>query len=407
MPLPRRLDAAAGARAVALFARAPRDADIAVIEGVMGVFDGCGYADESGSTAEAAKLLQAPVIVVLDASKLARSAGAVALGYQRFDAGLPLAGFIVNRAAGEQHGRGVSRAVADATGLPVFGWFPRQEALAVPERHLGLIPTTEPGRWAEFLRAAADAAERCLDLDRLLTVARQAPPLPLAEDDAQEALPPGERPVVAVARDEAFHFTYEDNLDLLRDAGAEVVFFSPLADAALPPGTAGVLLGGGFPEVFADRLAANRAMHNAVRTAHGRGLPIYAECGGLMYLTEAIVDGAGRVHDMVGLLPGRSVMGARLTLGYRLARAAEGSWLLPPGKTVRGHEFHYSAWEGRPDGLSPAYYLLPRSGEGEARPEGARLGSLWASYVHIHFGARPGLAARLVAACRGNRGGGS
>ena len=394
-------------RVRSLFVRAAWDADVAVIEGVMGVFDGCAYADESGSTAEAAKLLQAPVVLVLDASKLARSAGAAALGYQRFDAGLPLAGFLVNRAAGEGHGRGVSRAVADATGLPVLGWLPREESLCVPERHLGFVPTTERGRWAEFVRAAGDAAERYLDVDRLLAIARQAPPLAAVRDadfDAVKCLPAGERPVIALARDEAFHFTYEDNIDLLREAGAEVVFFSPLADAALPPRTAGVLLSGGFPEVYADRLATNRTMHHALRAAHGRGVPIFAECGGLMYLTEAIVDGAGRSYDMVGLLPGRSVMGKRVTLGYRLARAAEGAWLLPPGETVRGHEFHYSAWEGRPEGLPPAYYLLPHSGEGEARPEGARVGSLWASYVHIHFGARLGLAARYVAACRGRQG---
>lgn len=386
-----------------LFARAACDADIAIIEGVMGLYDGADYDGEAGTTAELAKLLGTPVVVVLDASKMARSAGAVALGYQRFDEKLPLAGFIVNRVGGEGHGCGVAEAITQATGLPVLGWLPRQEALHVPERHLGLVPTNEPGRWDEFISAAGDLATRHLDIDRLLAIARQSPPLPLAA--AAEPRPAEECPAIAVARDEAFQFTYEDNLDLLRAAGAEIVFFSPLRDAALPPRTGGVILSGGFPEVHAEALAANRAMHDAFGAAHRRGLPIYAECGGLMYLTQAIIDGDGTRHEMVGLLPGRSVMSGRLTLGYRLARAVGPSWLLPPGEMVRGHEFHYSVWEDRPADLPPAWLLLPRTGEGEARPEGARLGSLWASYVHLHFAARPGLAERFVAAARGGGGG--
>jgi len=391
-------------RVRSLFTRAARDADIAIIEGVMGLYDGAEYDEETGSTAEVAKLLGAPVIVVLDASKMARSAGAVALGCRRFDEKVPLAGFIINRVAGEGHGRGVASAVARATGLPVFGWLPRDEGLRVPERHLGLIPTREPGRWEEFVGAAGNFVAQYLDIDRLLAVA-QAPSLPATA--GPDRRPAANRPVIAVARDEAFHFTYEDNLDLLREAGADIVFFSPLRDPSLPPRTGGVILSGGFPEVHAEALAANRSLHAALHAAHRRGLPIYAECGGLMYLTEAIVDCDGRQHEMVSLLPGRSVMSGGLTLGYRLARAAGESWLLPGGETVRGHEFHYSVWEGRPADLPPAWLLLPRSGEGDARPEGARLGNLWASYVHLHFAARPGLAERVVGACRRTAGGGA
>jgi cobyrinic acid a,c-diamide synthase len=206
--------------------------------------------------------------------------------------------------------------------------------------------------------------------------------------------------VIAVARDEAFQFTYEDNLDLLRAAGAEIAFFSPLRDSALPAGTAAVILSGGFPEVYAGPLAANRALHAALRAAHRQGLPIYAECGGLMYLTQAIIVGDQSRHEMVGLLPGQCVMSGRLTLGYRLARSALNSWFLSEGENVRGHEFHYSAWEERPDDLPPAYFLLPRSGVGQGRTEGARVGNLWASYVHVHLGAKPELARRIVDACR-------
>jgi len=391
------------ARVKVLFARAAKVADLALIEGVMGLYDGSGYEDESGSPAEVAKLLATPVIVVLDASKLARSAGAIALGYQRFDEGTPVAGFIVNRVASENHGRGVAAAVEKATGLPVLGWLPREPKLLIPERHLGLVPTAEPGPWREFTQAAGDAVGRHLNLDRLLSLARQAPPLdePASPGGSSERVcATANRPVIAVARDDAFHFIYEDNLDLLRDAGAEIAFFSPLRDEELPARTAGVILSGGFPEVYAERLSANRLMHAALRAAHQRGLPLYAECGGLMYLAEEIVDGNGATHAMVGLLPGGCVMGGRLTLGYRIAQSAGDSWFLGEGETIRGHEFHYSTWDGRPHDLPAAYLLLPRSGEGEPRPEGARVGSLWASYIHIHLGAKPELAGRFVAACQ-------
>jgi cobyrinic acid a,c-diamide synthase len=167
-----------------------------------------------------------------------------------------------------------------------------------------------------------------------------------------------------------------------------------------------VILSGGFPEVYAEPLAANRALHAALRTAHGRGLPIYAECGGLMYLTRTIVPADRSRHDMVGLLPGECVMSGRMTLGYRLARAAAPSWLFGAEETVRGHEFHFSTWQGRPDDLPPAYVLLSPSGTGPVWPEGARLGSLWASYVHVHFGAKPEMARRFVAACRRAEAGG-
>jgi cobyrinic acid a,c-diamide synthase len=395
-----------------LFARASHGTNLALIEGVMGLYDGSGYDGDNASTAEVARLLAAPVVLVVDAARLARSAAAVALGYQRFDDATPLAGFIINRAASANHGRGVAAAVEQATGLPVLGWLPREATLHLPERYLGLIPTVEPGSWSEFIHEAGDAVAQHLDLDKLLALSNQAQEKSsgnLPKENFSAVGPKASSngcPVIGVARDEAFHFTYEDNLDLLRAAGADIAFFSPLRDPALPPRTAGVILSGGFPEVYAEQLSANRAMHGALEAAHRRGLPLYAECGGLMYLSQAIVDRQNTTHPMVGLLPGRCVMGRRLALGYRVARAAGNSWFLDEGETVRGHEFHYSAWEERPKDLPPAYVLLPRSGEGEARPEGARLGSLWASYVHVHFGAKLELAGRFAAACQQARKGG-
>jgi cobyrinic acid a,c-diamide synthase len=389
-----------------LFANATRDVDMAIIEGVMGLYDGAGYDDDAGSTAEVARLLQAPVIVIVDASRIARSAAAMALGFQRFDDCLSVAGFIVNRAASEQHGRGVASAIMEATGLPVLGWLPRAEALRVPERQLGLVPTCEAGRWQEFTAAACEFATRYLDIDRVQEISRSAARGRETAVRRQESSASSQkaavvrRPIIAVARDEAFQFTYEDNLDLLRDAGAAIKYFSPLRDSALPANTAGVILSGGFPELHAEALAVNHAIHAELQIAHQRGLPIYAECGGLMYMTEAIIAGDGQPHQMVGVLPGRCVMSGRLSLGYRLARSASDSWFLHEGETVRGHEFHYSTWDGRPDDLPPAYRLLPRSGIGDARPEGACVGNLWASYVHVHFAAKPELARRFVDAAR-------
>lgn len=385
-------------RVQAMFAHAAASADVALIEGVMGLYDGSGYEDESGSTAEVTKLLDAPIVLVLDAAKMARSAGAIALGYQRFDANLPLVGFLVNRAAGDNHGRGIASAIEAATGLPVFGWLPRAECLEVPERHLGLVPSAESADRREFIRAAGDLVSQHLDLNRLQALADSRRMHEVGPTFAMEEATPI-RSVIAVARDEAFHFMYEENLDLLRASGAELAPFSPLRDQTLPIDAVGVMLSGGFPEVYAEQLSANRSMHAALRQAHGRGLPLYAECGGLMYLTQAIRDGGGDRFPMVGLLPGHCEMAGRLTMGYRIARAAGESWFLHAGETIRGHEFHYSTWKDRPDHLPPAYQLLPRSGDGEARPEGASVGNLWASYVHLHFGARPELARRFVEAC--------
>jgi len=410
-------------RVVDLFAHVSLDVDIALVEGVMGLYDGFGYQDESGSTAQVAKLLGAPVVLVLDASHMARSAGALALGYQQYDSELCLVGFILNRVAGEQHGQGVATAVQEATGLPVLGWLPRDSKLEIPERHLGLVPTAEPGPypiqctrypiegtryliqdtgWRSFIKVAADRVARHIDLDRLLAIAEEVQPLSVPDLSAilhigEPTAVGGQRSgggnhgVIAVARDEAFSFTYEDNLDLLRATGAEIAFFSPLHDAVLPPNTAFIALSGGFPELYAAQLAANAEMYKAIRQAHQRGIPIYAECGGLMYLTETIIDLEEREHPMIGLLPGHSRMTTRLTLGYRLAQAADDSWLLAAGEVVRGHEFHYSVWEDRPDDLPPAYYLLPPDAQGEPCPEGAHVGNLWASYVHLHFWSKPDL----------------
>jgi cobyrinic acid a,c-diamide synthase len=385
-------------RIPSMVALAGQGADLAVIEGVMGLYDGSAYDRETGSTAHLSKLLAAPTLLVVDASSMARSAGALALGYMRFDPDLPLAGFIVNRVGSGGHGKGVTLAIEQATGLPVLGCIPRQAELKIPERYLGLIPTVEPGAWRSFIAAAIGIVSRHVDVDRLVRIVYQSPPMP----GTPLALEPSATPQtvkIAVACDQAFSFTYEDNLDLLRQAGAELVTFSPLRDRCLPSGIRGILLSGGFPEVYGAQLAANETMRRAIRDAWHRGVVIYAECGGLMYLTQYVVDMQGERQPMVGLLPGYVTMSPTLHMGYRLACAAPGNLLLDEGATVRGHEFHYSRWEGRPDNLPPAYWVQSARSEAALRPEGACLQNLMASYVHVHFASVPDMAIRFVQSC--------
>lgn len=380
-----------------LFERAASNADIAVVEGVMGLYDGRTGERDAGSTASIAKLLEAPVVLVVDAAKIARSAAAIVLGFRLFDPQVNIAAVILNRIASPRHYEAVAGAIEREAGVPVIGAVPRDPELALPERYLGLIPTVEgavAGAYFEYVRRAC---EQAIDLDRFERIAASAPPLRASESSGlfpNGPLPPAVR--IAVARDRAFSFYYEDNLDLLRAWGAEIVEFSPLSDTALPPGTAGIYIGGGFPELFAAELAANAPMHDALRRAAESCIPIYAECGGLMYLGEELIDQAGAGHRMAGLIPARSGMpGARLTLGYRELQALRDSPVLAAGAHVRAHEFHWSVSD---DGARPqtAYAV-----EGEpARCEGYASGSVLASYMHLHFATERGIVPRFLESCR-------
>lgn len=389
--------------AVALFERAAEGADLAIVEGVMGVFDGYSYEDDEGSSAQIAKLLGAPVILVLDVGAMARSSGALASGYASFDPDLNVAGFILNRCGSANHYEGTKLAVERASGLPVVGWVPKDASLAIPERHLGLVPTNERGELTELIDHAAEVVEEHFDLERLIAIAEAAAPLITNAGERSpmaSAIEHAPRTVLAVARDEAFGFYYyDDNLDLLREHGAEIAFFSPLTDTELPTDTSGIYLGGGFPEVHAARLSANSQMLDSLRRAAAEGIPVYAECGGFMYLTEAIVDLDGAQHSMVGLVPGQTRMAAKLTgLGYRTVESPSGNFLLRRGESTRGHEFHWSTWEGAPD--TPAWTITPRRDGQQATADGYALDNIIASYIHLHFAAKPEIAARFVEACQ-------
>ncbi|KFD40465.1 cobyrinic acid a,c-diamide synthase, partial [Peptococcaceae bacterium SCADC1_2_3] len=280
-----------------LFLRAAKGTDLAVIEGVMGLYDGYSGRTEAGSTARLAKLLDAPVILVVDANGMARSAAALVLGYKNFDPALNLSGVIFNHVGSEKHYQTLSEAVAEKTGLKTLGYLPKNAALKMPERHLGLLPADEREELTAHLNKLAQAMAEFLNLEEILSVAKSAPPLDYPE---QSIFPAGQQKKVriAVARDAAFNFYYQDALDLLAAWGAELVYFSPLVDSSLPQNIQGVYLGGGFPEMFLEPLARNYSMVESIRRAHKKNMPIYAECGGLMYLSEGIIDFAGSFYPI-------------------------------------------------------------------------------------------------------------
>jgi len=380
----------------ALFARSAAGADIAVVEGVMGLFDGRTGEGERASTAEVAKALGAPVLLVLDVAKLARTAAALVAGVRAFDPALPLAGVILNRVASDTHLAAVAPAIERETGVPVVGAIRRDGSLQLPERYLGLIPVTEGPAATAFLERAASAIEGGLDLDRLL---RLLPAVTLPKDTLAGLFPEETLPVytrIAVARDRAFHFYYEDSLDLLRAWGAELLPFSPLEDATLPEGAQGAYIGGGFPELFAAELSANTSMLASLRAAARQGMPIYGECGGAMYLGTCLTDRDSHTYPMAGLVPlDCSMTQPRLTLGYRTVTARRSTMLQQQGERSPGHEFHWSVQREQPDADMAAYDI-----EGPvARREGFSSGSVLASYIHLHLGSAPHLAPRFVQAC--------
>ncbi len=370
-----------------LFRHGSTGADVAVVEGVMGLFDGASGKGELASTAHVAKLLQAPVILVIDASAMARSAAAVVHGFVSFDPEVDVAGVIFNRVGSDTHVQLLREAV-EPLGIPVLGALRRDQGIAAPERHLGLVPAAErEPRAAEVLAALSGVLAESVDVEAVERLARAALDLPGAAWDPDRGSRPRLRATIAIARGPAFSFHYEENLELLAAAGAELAPFDPTLDRALPPDADAMILAGGFPEVFGEELADNAELRNDVRTLALTGRPVLAECGGLLYLLDEL-DG----HAMCGVLPGRGAMAGRLTLGYRQARVATATPWLSPGAEVRGHEFHYSTVEA--DGAA-AWQLSAR---GNTRPEGIVAGSVQASFLHVHWAAHPDIPARFVRA---------
>jgi cobyrinic acid a,c-diamide synthase len=376
---------------------------VAVVEGVMGLFDGLAGGGERCSTAEVAKLLGLPVFLVVDTSSMARSVGALVHGFRTFDPDLSVAGVVLNKVAGPSHAQMLRDALP---GIPIVGVVPRRPDLHLASRHLGLIPTVEDPELREVLERIVDHVEEHVDLDALLEAATPVtpgdpPPAGQIEDGRGGAQ---RRPRVAVARDAAFSFYYEDNLDVLAEEGAELVSFRPVEGDGLPVCDA-LYLGGGYPEVYAGELAANGGLKRDLAEAFGSGLRLYAECGGYLYLGQEI-EYQGSIHRMAGVLPTRaSLGGTRLRMGYVTARALAGHPLAGDG--FRGHLFHYSstATTGAVPpvaGLAEPAYEVSR--KGELMTDGWAGGGLVASYVHLHFrGSRP--VARWLAGTASGQGG--
>ena len=390
-----------GAQLLEGFSRACGDADIAVIEGVMGLFDGSNWHDERASTAHIAKLLGAPVLLVVDIAGAARSAAAVVLGCQHFDRDLALRGVVLNFAGSEGHANGCAEAITAITGLPALGWLPRDAKLEIPERHLGLVPGGEHLDSSSLIADIADAVTRRFDLAAVIEIARTAAAMPgiCAPAPVVHREPAGRRPVIAVARDDAFCFYYPENLELLTEAGAAIEFFSPLKGEQPGPNAAGVYLGGGYPELHASELASNVGLWDALKGLRARDAPIYAECGGFMVLTQGLIDGEGRRWPMAGLVPGVTRMTDKLAaLGYRHAAALHPNLLTDGGDELRGHEFRYSTWvcdEPIADD-DIAWQVRGARAEAPADSCGFVSGNLLASYLHIHFAQRAGIARRFV-----------
>ncbi|HEV3164102.1 MAG TPA: cobyrinate a,c-diamide synthase [Isosphaeraceae bacterium] len=378
------------------YRKAVANAELAVIEGAMGLFDGLGALDERGSAADLARAWGVPVVLVVDAHGLARSVAPLARGFATFDRQVRVAGVVANRVGSQRHYEEyLAPALRQAAGIEPLGYLMRSEALAIPSRHLGLLTAEEFRAESPFLSALADAAEATLDLDRIVALAQVPGLVPPEEEPA----PAAASVRIAVARDEAFCFYYEDNLDLLRAAGAEIVPFSPLNDAELPEGARLVYLGGGYPELHAAKLAANAPMRAAIRRFHARGGALWAECGGLMACCQELCDSSGRIHAMWGLVPARIRMQTRLAaLGYVTVVTDLPTLLGPAGTTVRGHEFHYSMLER----LAQLPYATRSSRPNrEGRVDGIQVRRLLAGYAHLHLGSNPQVARNIVAFASG------
>ena len=374
-----------------IFAETAKEADVAIVEGVMGLYDG-GQGGVSSSAA-IARELGLPVVLVVDAKAMGESAAALALGFREYDKSVDIAGVILNRVGSDNHRRLITEAM-ERLGLPVVGALPRDEAVSVSERHLGLLPKDENEDGTQMDKLAA-IIEKCVDLDALLQIAARSAAVAAADGD-RAAAPAKVR--IAVARDKAFSFYYPESLAELERAGAELVFFSPLADAAVP-NACGLIFGGGFPEMFAARLADNHAMLESVASAAAAGMPVYAECGGFMYLTRGLTDFEGRLHNMAGVVPASCRMHDRLrTVGYVEAEALSDNVLCRKGTIVRGHEFHFSSMEEETEDF-PNAFMFTKKRSGESYRAGYARGRVLASYLHLHFAGAPALAARFVGSC--------
>jgi cobyrinic acid a,c-diamide synthase len=395
-------------------------ADIAIVEGVRGLYEGFESLSDIGSTAQIAKILNCPVILVINARSITRSSAALVKGYKEFDPDVEIAGVILNNIGSPRHAEKAKEAIEHYTGVPVIGIVPRDQSMQISMRHLGLMPALEGRRrlgdegFNSRLRGIEEIINKGIDVDRLLKIASNVKPLKSPEKSVFSFThdpDPGEyKPKIGIALDEAFNFYYRDNIDLLELAGAEIIYFSPVKDPMLPK-VDGLYIGGGYPELFAAELEANESMRHDIKKASAKGMPIYAECGGLMYLTEKIstgVPGKGTYHNasmpestysMVGALPGHTIMGQTRVVSYNIGTLEKDCIIGKKGNSFKGHEFHHSEIQEIPDDAEFVITLSRGTGIKDDKDGLVSVNTL-GSYAHLHGVAYRELAGSLVEAAR-------
>ncbi|WP_321418838.1 cobyrinate a,c-diamide synthase [uncultured Desulfobacter sp.] len=375
-----------------IFRQNTGQADISVVEGVMGLFDGYDGRSEAGSTAQLAKWLDLPVLLVVDARSMARSAGALVQGFENFDPDLKFAGVVFNKVGSSVHLDYLTQALEGNVTMPCLGGVGRNPDTEIPSRHLGLVTSDDHGLGLRMQNALADLVENCMDLDAFLDT---LPSIPADKPAPAEKKPAFVR--IAVARDAAFCFYYPENIEMLEQAGAQIVYFSPLSEPGLPDNIDGLYLGGGYPELHAATLAQNTEFRQAVAMACRNNMPIYAECGGFMALCRTLEDLNGQSHDMVGCFGFTCRMSKRLrALGYREITLRHDTILGPKGLTARGHEFHYSSIDDHDE--KTVYNVSDRSGGNRVVP-GFETNRTLGSYLHLHFKSNPDVPKHFVQAC--------
>ncbi|HWQ20292.1 MAG TPA: Ni-sirohydrochlorin a,c-diamide synthase [Methanotrichaceae archaeon] len=384
-----------------VYSHAASGADVEVIEGVRGLYE--GYEGDLGSTAQIAKMLRSPVIFVVDARSITRSAAALVRGYMDFDPEVQIKGVILNKVGGERHADKARREIERYAGVEVVGVIPRDESMHLAMRHLGLVPMLEGESrhegFLERLERIRSIVEEGLDIDRILELASQAEDLPEPEPDLYKRNDIGRGLKIGVALDEAFNFYYRDNLEMMELSGASVVPFSPVHDTALPV-VDGIYIGGGYPELYPEELSGNKGMISSIVRAHERGMPIYAECGGLMYMAREI-EWDGQSHEMVGLVPGLSRKGRTRVVSYVHGQISEDCLLGPKGAPLMGHEFHHSELVMDED---VRYAIKLERGTGiRDGLDGISQGNMVASYCHIHSASYRGFPSKFLKTCRDSR----
>ncbi|MFP3999841.1 MAG: cobyrinate a,c-diamide synthase, partial [Desulfobacterales bacterium] len=379
-----------------IFAGAAHGAGMAVVEGVMGLYDGFSGLSEAGSTAQMAKWLGLPVLLVVDARSMARSFAALVKGFSEFDPDVKICGVVANNAASPNHMQYIKDAMQELPEIPLLGGIPRNAKASIPERHLGLFTAQDRVITDERIDALASIVSENIDLDRLIDLLD-----PVFVKQAPSPAPSDPLVRVAVAKDEAFCFYYEDNMDVLRENGCDIVYFSPLNDQKPPDNIHGLYLGGGYPELYSDALYKNISMRRWVQKMCASGMPVYAECGGFMYLCRTLEDQEGNIFEMAGVYAFDTCMQKRLScLGYREIRLGQNTPLGPAGSVIRGHEFHYSRIKnpGAEKKAEDVYDSADKTGR-QRRASGWLAGRCLGSYVHLHFKSNPETGSHFADAC--------